>query len=79
MRAWILVPLLGCGGPKTAADCLPTFGDKCDGCVPKCMTQQEIDHIGAVCDIACGGDTGNDEGWTCVVEDGSCAVGEVLE
>lgn len=76
---WVFVAALfvaaGCddSGPQDAADCLPSFGDHCD-CDPKCMTQEEIDSLTAVCDLDCG-----DPDWSCDLEAGSCIVDEGSE
>ena len=74
--------LSACPAPTPTADeCLPSYGNQCDGCVPKCLTQREIDDLGDICDIDCVvTDTDEEpiaaETWTCEVTDGACAVVE---
>ena len=83
---WMLLLLAGCelvgrvgplNPPNGPEDCIPTTGDNCD-CEPKCMTQQELDRIGARCDLGCFfGDTGaSGPNWTCTVVNDECVVAD---
>ena len=74
--------LSACPAPTPTADeCLPSYGNQCDGCVPKCLTQREVDDLGDICDIDCGpfdsdGEPTGGLDWTCEVVAGACAVVE---